>query len=115
MRAIPGVADAQPVVQDDAVVSDKAGTGSLTLTGGQAPGTVTMRLDMREPLAGSNEIVFALVPQGPQGEATEVSWTMRGASPFVARLIGVVFDMDAMIGRDFAAGLADLKALAERR
>ena len=39
---------------------------------------------------------------------------MDGPSPFLAKLIGVFFDMDRMIGRDFEAGLADLKQRAER-
>ena len=39
---------------------------------------------------------------------------MEGASPYIARLIGVFIDMDAMIGRDFEAGLANLKARAEQ-
>jgi hypothetical protein len=45
---------------------------------------------------------------------TEVTWAMQGASPFFAKLVGLFIDMDHMIGRDFEAGLANLKALAEQ-
>jgi hypothetical protein len=63
-------------------------------------------------MAGSNAIEFLLVPQG---NATEVTWAMQGPSPYVARLMGLVFNMDRMVGGSFDAGLADLKALAEGR
>jgi hypothetical protein len=51
----------------------------------------------------------------PQGGATEVTWAMQGASPFIGKLMGLVFDMDKMIGGDFEAGLAALKTLAEQK
>jgi hypothetical protein len=38
---------------------------------------------------------------------------MRGPSAFVTKLMGVFFDMDKMIGRDFEAGLAAMKTAAE--
>lgn len=91
----------------------EAGKGSIELTGGQAPTRVGMRLHMIEPFEGRNEIAFTLVPQGSQGEATQVTWAMHGPSPYISKLIGIFIDMDHMIGRDFEAGLARLKAVAE--
>jgi hypothetical protein len=38
---------------------------------------------------------------------------MFGASPYMARLMGIVFNMDKMLGKSFDIGLANLKALAE--
>jgi Polyketide cyclase / dehydrase and lipid transport len=86
------------------------GKGSLEILASQ-PDKVTMRLDMKEPMAGQNTIEFRLVSQG---DATEVTWAMHGASPFIAKLAGIFMNMDHMIGRDFEAGLANLKAQAER-
>jgi uncharacterized protein YndB with AHSA1/START domain len=91
--------------------NNEVGKGSLTVTGLTAPRQVTMRLDMSEPMAASNDIAFTLVPQG---DATEVTWAMRGASPYLAKVMHVVFDIDRMVGGDFEKGLASLKALAER-
>ncbi|RZL07858.1 MAG: polyketide cyclase [Rubrivivax sp.] len=88
------------------------GKGSVAITGGTAPTRVDMTLDMIEPFAGHNEITFTLVPQGTG--ATEVTWAMRGASPFIGKLMGLVFNMDRMIGTDFEKGLANLKAKAEK-
>ena len=38
---------------------------------------------------------------------------MHGESPYVAKVIGLFVDMDHVIGKDFEAGLANLKAIAE--
>lgn len=91
---------------------NKAGKGSIEVTGGQAPTRVDMRLDMIEPFEGHNQIAFTLTPQG---QATQVTWAMHGPSPYLSKVVGIFLDMDHMIGRDFEAGLARLKATAETR
>jgi hypothetical protein len=76
-----------------------------------APSKVTMKLDMLEPFEGHNVVEFIIAPKG---DATEVTWAMHGPSPYIAKVMGLIFSMDKMIGRDFEAGLANLKARAER-
>ena len=52
-------------------------------------------------------------PQGPA--STDVTWGhARGPARFLGKLMGVIFNMDKMVGRDFETGLASLKAIAER-
>jgi hypothetical protein len=87
------------------------GKGSLQIIDSAAPTKVTMKLDMLEPFEGHNTVEFSLVPRG---DSTEVTWAMHGASPYLAKVMGIFFNMDKMIGRDFEAGLADLKARAEK-
>lgn len=87
------------------------GKGSLRIVQSQSPKEVTMELHMVEPFEGRNTVVFSLVPRGA---GTEVTWAMHGPAPFVSKLIGVFFDMDRMIGRDFEDGLTALKARAEK-
>jgi hypothetical protein len=87
----------------------EVGSGSLQILASE-PRKVTMQLHMLEPFEGRNTLEFILAPAG---SGTEVTWAMRGASPFMARLVGVFMDMDRMIGRDFEAGLAALKQRAE--
>jgi uncharacterized protein YndB with AHSA1/START domain len=87
------------------------GKGSLEIVDVMAPNRVAMRLDMMEPFEGHNAIEFTLAPSG---QGTEVTWAMHGPSPYMAKLMGIFFNMDQMIGRDFEAGLANLKAQAER-
>ncbi|MDP3760561.1 MAG: SRPBCC family protein [Ramlibacter sp.] len=86
------------------------GKGSIAIVD-TAPTRVTMKLDMVEPFEGHNIVEFTLAPKG---DATDVTWAMHGPSPFMARLVGVFMDMDTMIGRDFEAGLANLKSRAEK-
>jgi len=89
------------------------GKGSITILEPSAPNRVTMSLVMTAPMACNNTIDFTLSPQGPA--STDVTWAMRGPCPFLGKLMGVIFNMDKMVGRDFETGLASLKAIAERR
>ena len=86
------------------------GSGRLTITDSAPPGKVTMRLQMYEPFAADNVVEFTLVPRG---EATDVTWAMQGRQPYLAKVMCLFFDMDKMVGADFAAGLASLKAVVE--
>ncbi len=89
----------------------KSGSGSFEITGATPPTQVRMRLDMTAPFAVSNVVTFTLVPQG---NATQATWAMEGPAPFLSKFMGVIFDMDKMVGTDFEAGLANLKARAEK-
>ena len=40
---------------------------------------------------------------------------MYGPSAYITKVMGLFFNMDNMIGKDFEAGLADLKAAAEKQ
>jgi uncharacterized protein YndB with AHSA1/START domain len=89
-----------------------AGQGRLEITDSAPPSQVTMRLDMAKPMEGHNTIVFALQPQA---DGTQVTWSMTGAMSYVAKVICTFVNMDRMIGGEFEKGLAELKAMAEKR
>jgi len=89
----------------------KAGKGSLEIIESNAPATVSMKLDILEPMEGHNNVVFALQTDG---DATDVSWTMTGPYPYLNRIFGALFSMDKIIGGTFDSGLADLKRMAEK-
>ncbi len=91
--------------------SSKVGAGQREIKEVAAPSKVTIQLDFIKPFEGHNVTDFTLVPRG---DATEVTWLMRGLAPFVSKLMGLFVDMDKMIGKDFEAGLANLKAASER-
>jgi carbon monoxide dehydrogenase subunit G len=86
----------------------KAGEGSLEIVDSTMPSSVSMRLEMTKPMASHNAIVFSLEPKG---STTDVNWTMTGDYPYIAKVMGVIFNMDKMIGGEFDRGLADLKSL----
>jgi hypothetical protein len=70
---------------------------------------VRFRLDFLKPFAGTNDVAFTFTPHG---EETRVTWTITGENDFVGKAIGLLMNMDAMIGGD-EQGLADLKSLSE--
>jgi uncharacterized protein YndB with AHSA1/START domain len=87
------------------------GQGSMAIEESRPPSHVAIRLDFVKPIEAHNRVDFTLVPQG---DSTTVTWAMQGPAPYVSRLMQVFFDMDNMVGRDFEAGLAKLKAVAEK-
>jgi uncharacterized protein YndB with AHSA1/START domain len=91
--------------------NSKVGQGRMEITESSPPSRIAIQLDFIKPFEGHNVAEFTLVPQNG---ATQVHWAMRGPSPYVARLMGIFFNMDKMIGQDFEAGLANLKAAAEK-
>jgi polyketide cyclase/dehydrase/lipid transport protein len=91
--------------------SDKVGTGRMEMTE-SSPARVAVKLDFLKPFEGHNTASFALEPAGG---ATKVTWSMQGPMNYVAKVIGVFCDMDAMIGKDFEAGLASLKSVSEKQ
>jgi len=88
----------------------EVGQGRMEIVEAAAPSKVRITLDFSKPFEAHNMVEFSLQRKG---EATDVTWDMQGPAPFLSRLIGLFVDMDAMVGRDFEAGLANLKAIAE--
>jgi hypothetical protein len=91
--------------------SKTLGIGSMEITGVSVPSAVTMKLEFIKPFAARNVVEFTLEPKGP---ATDITWAMHGPSPYISKVMDVVFSIDRMCGRDFEAGLANLKALVEK-
>jgi carbon monoxide dehydrogenase subunit G len=87
------------------------GRGRMEITDSAAPSRVAIKLDFIEPFASSNTTEFSF---DPAGAGTRVIWVMRGPMPFISKLMSLFVSMDRMIGKDFEAGLANLKATAER-
>lgn len=86
------------------------GRGRMEITDA-APTRTTIKLDFVEPFASSNVTEFALAPAAA---GTTVTWTMTGPMLFVSKLMTVFVSMDALVGKDFDKGLAQLKAAAEK-
>jgi hypothetical protein len=86
------------------------GPGSMEILE-SAPQKVLLKLDFMKPFEAHNTTEFSLTPAG---DGTRVVWTMHGPSPFISKLMGVFMNFDTMIGKDFEAGLAAMKAAAER-
>ncbi|HEX4604534.1 MAG TPA: polyketide cyclase, partial [Candidatus Angelobacter sp.] len=71
---------------------------------------VRIRLEFMKPFAATNAAEFTFQPQGSQ---TAVNWSMIGKRNFVTKAMGLVMNMDKMIGGQFEQGLAQMKSVAE--
>lgn len=87
-----------------------AGKGSIEVVKAVVPSQVQMRLMMAEPFPIDNLVTYSVTAKGAD---SEVTWSMEGPVPFVAKIAHLVMNMDKMIGADFETGLASLKTLAE--
>ncbi len=88
------------------------GKGNMLITE-SAPGSrLALDLNFEKPFQANNKVWFTLEPRG---NATSVTWTMEGPTPFFAKVIHVFINMDKMVGTDFEAGLAAMKTAAEKR
>lgn len=91
--------------------NNQVGKGRMEVIETTPPSKVLIKLDFIKPFEGHNTAEFTMEPK--EGN-TVVTWAMYGPAAFMTKLIGIFMNMDAMIGNDFAAGLANLKAAAEK-
>ena len=87
------------------------GSGRMEILEAAPPSRVVIKLDFFKPFEGHNTAEFTMLPQV---DSTHVTWLMHGPANFLSRLIQVFINLDNMIGRDFEAGLANLKKLTEK-
>ncbi|HSX59359.1 MAG TPA: SRPBCC family protein [Tahibacter sp.] len=88
----------------------KVGKGSMQIVESVPHSKVLIQLHFIKPMDTRSHAEFTL---RPGGDTTEVNWAMYGPQPYMSKLMGLVFNMDKMIGKDFEKGLADLKSAAE--
>jgi len=88
------------------------GQGRMEIAESVAPSKVAIKLDFVKPFETHNMVEFTLEPKG---DSTNVTWAMQGPMPYISKLITVFVNMDSMVGKDFEAGLANLKAVAENQ
>ena len=87
------------------------GSGRMEILDAEAPSKIVIKLDFFAPFEGHNTAEFTMLPQG---DGTNVTWLMHGPSPFIGKIMHVFINMDRMVGKDFEAGLANLKRLTEK-
>ena len=88
----------------------KVGAGRMTIVESQPNDLVRFKLEFFKPWACTNAAAFTF---RPTGSGTEVTWAMHGKNKFISKVMGLVMNMDKMIGRDFEDGLKNLKTIAE--
>jgi uncharacterized protein YndB with AHSA1/START domain len=92
----------------------KAGQGRMEITEAVEPSKVVIDLRFEKPFKARSDTSFTITPEGPQGSASRVVWSMTGEKTFMTKVMGVFTSMDKLLGPDFERGLARLKSTAER-
>jgi uncharacterized protein YndB with AHSA1/START domain len=90
----------------------EVGTGRLEIIDAVPPTRVVISLEMIKPFEGHNIIEYTLEPQG---DSTKFTWAIHGPLPYLGKLMGIFFNMDKMMGKDFEAGISNLKAVVEKQ
>jgi uncharacterized protein YndB with AHSA1/START domain len=94
--------------------SSKVGVGRMEILETQAPARVRIKLDFFKPFEGRNTAEFAITPEAG---GARVSWAMFGPEPcgnsVLHFIMGLIFNMEKMVGGQFEDGLRRLKAAVE--
>jgi hypothetical protein len=90
--------------------NNQVGTGRTTIVESRPPEYIRLKLEFMKPFSATNTGEFTF---RPEGGATEVTWSMSGRNNLLAKAMHLFFNMDKMVGGQFAQGLADMKAVAE--
>ena len=94
------------------------GKGRMEITDA-SPSKVVFKMDFLKPFEAHNIAEIAMEPRGDSGNVstnvtTNVTWAIYGPSPYLSKVMGLICNFDKMIGREFEAGLANLKTLTEK-
>jgi hypothetical protein len=90
----------------------EVGAGRTTIVESRPPDLIRVQLEFERPFQGTSTAEFRFEPAGDQ---TRVTWTLDGRNGFMGKAVGLVVDLDRMVGGDFEKGLADLKNVVEAR
>ena len=88
----------------------KAGRGRMEITEATPAERIAIALTFEKPFKSSNTTTFAFTPEG---EGTNVDWTMIGPRPLIMRIFSFVFNLEKLVGGDFTKGLVKLRTAAE--
>lgn len=87
------------------------GTGRMEVLEAIPASKIMIKLDFLKPFESHNTAEFTLASSAG---TTQVTWAMYGPQPYMMKIMGIFCDPDKMVGKDFEAGLVNLKALAEK-
>jgi hypothetical protein len=87
------------------------GSGGMMITESASPSRIVLNLDFIKPFEAHNIIEFTIEANK---DSSRVIWTMSGKNNFISKLISIFISMDKMVGKDFEAGLENLKTVAEK-
>lgn len=92
--------------------SGQMGTGKAEVTSATQNQSVKTKITYTKPMEMSQDSEFLLTPEG---ENTNMTWSVAGKSPFIMRLMCTLMfrNMDQFVGGMFERGLVQLKTMVE--
>lgn len=90
--------------------NNKVGEGRMTIVESRPGELVQFKLDFLKPFPSTSTAEFTF---RPEGNGTQVTWSMFGRHSFIPKAFCCFMNMDKMVGGQFEKGLAKLKLLAE--
>ena len=63
--------------------NSNVGAGRMEILDASVPSKILIKLDFFKPFEGHNTAEFTMLPQG---DATHLSWVMRGPAPFISKI-----------------------------
>jgi len=94
------------------VGNSEVGEGKMTISQSHPTEHIAIDLEFIQPFPAKNLTEFTFKPDG---EKTNVTWTMTGKKNFLMKALCLVVDMDKMIGADFEKGLSQMKPVVEAK
>jgi len=110
-RSLSGTSRGKGAVYEWESKNSKAGTGRMEIVESSPLSRIAIQLDLTKPFEGHNIVEFTLETNGDE---TNVIWDMHGTDSYIGKIIGIFYNRDLMVGKDFEEGLVNLKAIAER-
>jgi hypothetical protein len=88
------------------------GEGRMTVLESRPNAELRLKLEFLKPFESTSTTTYALQPVSGTN-STQVIWSMEGPNSFMGKVMSVFASMDAMLGKDFELGLANLKHVSE--
>jgi len=86
------------------------GEGRMTILSATPASSLTQKLEFMKPFESTCAVRFTIAPEN---EGSRVTWGIDGNNNYVSKIMCLFVSMDAMMGKDFESGLANLKQVAE--
>lgn len=93
--------------------NDEVGSGTMTIVDATPHRRLEAELLFVQPWQSRSRLVWSLAPDA---DGCRVTWVLQGNTEgLLAKTMGMFLDIDKLLGKDFAIGLARLKHVVERR
>jgi hypothetical protein len=86
------------------------GEGRMAIVESRPCELIRLRLEFLKPFKAVNTTEFVF---SAENAGTRLRWRMIGKNNFVGKFVGLLMNMDKMIGTDFEAGLAAMRQIVE--